>query len=81
MLSSCQGSVKTELDRVGTYKKVFQGKLGIKQLTNTMFSYKISNYYGAIIIRLLMVFKIMLVRGRQKAEDRRQKTEDRGLPN
>jgi len=30
MLSSCQGSVKTGLDRVGTYKEVFQGKrLGI----------------------------------------------------
>ncbi len=29
-LSSCQGSVKTGLDRVGAYKKVFQGKrLGI----------------------------------------------------
>jgi len=30
MLSSCQGSVKTGLDRVGAYKEVFQGKrLGI----------------------------------------------------
>jgi uncharacterized protein YbbC (DUF1343 family) len=56
MLSSCQGSVQTGLDRVGTYKEVFRGKrLGI--ITNHT-AYNSNGRYIVEVLRSMSGVKV-----------------------